>query len=214
MSLKKRTFSDQACSLNCQSNNNIYYMGAKQSSTAQLVPPATKRKRTNPIVHQETKAQQQQHHHYQQQQKQQQQQNQQQQQHQQQQQQQQQHLHHHQQQQQHLQHLQQHHSGSNRNRAVQSAPQSPQFNEQQCLQWFEQYRDPESPLIITPEGTQKFFDDLGISVEDVIILAIAWKMNASTMGEEIEKEAREISLQILLLLIITINTFIWIILLD
>lgn len=42
-----------------------------------------------------------------------------------------------------------------------------QFNEQLCLQWFQQYADPDTPKLISPEGTQQFLKDLGISVEEV-----------------------------------------------
>ncbi|CAO3587018.1 unnamed protein product [Absidia cylindrospora] len=66
---------------------------------------------------------------------------------------------------------------------VQHAPQpSLLFNEQQCLQWFQYYADPDTPMTISPEGMQRFLEDLGISVEDKMAIVIAWKLNASTMG--------------------------------
>ncbi|ORZ17303.1 Cullin binding-domain-containing protein [Absidia repens] len=66
---------------------------------------------------------------------------------------------------------------------VQHAPQtSLMFNEQQCLQWFQYYADPDTPMSISPEGMQRFLEDLGISVEDKMAIVIAWKLNASTMG--------------------------------
>ncbi|ORE04626.1 hypothetical protein BCV72DRAFT_12201 [Rhizopus microsporus var. microsporus] len=57
-----------------------------------------------------------------------------------------------------------------------------QFNKQQCEQLFKHYADPDIPDTITPDGTRQFFEDLGLSIEDVLIFAIAWKMHTSTMG--------------------------------
>ncbi|KAI9314795.1 Cullin binding-domain-containing protein, partial [Dichotomocladium elegans] len=47
---------------------------------------------------------------------------------------------------------------------------------------FSRYADPHSPNIISPEGTQQFFEDLGLSIEDELVIAFAWKMNLTTMG--------------------------------
>ncbi|KAI8974472.1 hypothetical protein BDB01DRAFT_728997, partial [Pilobolus umbonatus] len=47
---------------------------------------------------------------------------------------------------------------------------------------FNHYADPDVPNMITPDGTRQFFEDLGLSIEDVLIFAIAWKMQTSTMG--------------------------------
>ncbi|KAL7323636.1 hypothetical protein PS15p_210259 [Mucor circinelloides] len=58
----------------------------------------------------------------------------------------------------------------------------PKFNTQQCEQLFQRYADQDSPDVITPDGTRQFFEDLGLSIEDVLIFAIAWKMHTSTMG--------------------------------
>ncbi|CEP15828.1 hypothetical protein [Parasitella parasitica] len=40
----------------------------------------------------------------------------------------------------------------------------------------------DSPNKITPDGNRQFFEDLGLSIEDSLIFAIAWKMHTSTMG--------------------------------
>ncbi|CEG83429.1 hypothetical protein RMATCC62417_17351 [Rhizopus microsporus] len=42
-----------------------------------------------------------------------------------------------------------------------------QFNKQQCEQLFKHYADPDIPDTITPDGTRQFFEDLGLSIEDV-----------------------------------------------
>ncbi|KAI9497350.1 hypothetical protein BDB00DRAFT_620330 [Zychaea mexicana] len=57
----------------------------------------------------------------------------------------------------------------------------PQFNEQACQRWFEQYADPDTPNMISPEGMQRFFEDLGLSLEDVLGIVFAWKIKAETM---------------------------------
>ncbi|KAI7887225.1 hypothetical protein K492DRAFT_121582, partial [Lichtheimia hyalospora FSU 10163] len=48
---------------------------------------------------------------------------------------------------------------------------------------FNKYADPDTPDTISPEGMQRFFEDLGLSVEDVLVIAFAWKMNLQTMGK-------------------------------
>ena len=42
-----------------------------------------------------------------------------------------------------------------------------QFDRQRCAQLFQQYAEPDSPDTITPDGTKQFFEDLGLSIEDV-----------------------------------------------
>ncbi|CDS05733.1 hypothetical protein LRAMOSA08261 [Lichtheimia ramosa] len=64
----------------------------------------------------------------------------------------------------------------------------PQFDEQQCRLLFKKYADPDTPDTISPEGMQRFFEDLGLSVEDVLVIAFAWKMNLQTMGYITENE--------------------------
>ncbi|KAI9304064.1 Cullin binding-domain-containing protein, partial [Cunninghamella echinulata] len=53
---------------------------------------------------------------------------------------------------------------------------------------FQQYSDPDTPKIISPEGTQQFLQDLGISVEEKLAIVIAWKLNAATMGYITQEE--------------------------
>ncbi|KAI8364365.1 Cullin binding-domain-containing protein, partial [Radiomyces spectabilis] len=47
---------------------------------------------------------------------------------------------------------------------------------------FQRYCDSDNPNIIGPEGSQQFFQDLDLSIESVMVIALAWKMNMSTMG--------------------------------
>ena len=42
-----------------------------------------------------------------------------------------------------------------------------QFDEKQCIQLFNRYADTDTPDLISPEGTRQFFEDLGVSIEDV-----------------------------------------------
>ncbi|KAM3583039.1 hypothetical protein VKS41_004794 [Umbelopsis sp. WA50703] len=56
------------------------------------------------------------------------------------------------------------------------------FDRKQCMDWFEQYQDPDMLGTITPEGMTKFMNDLGVSLESVTVLVISWQLNASSMG--------------------------------
>ncbi|KAI8883006.1 hypothetical protein K501DRAFT_185471, partial [Backusella circina FSU 941] len=47
---------------------------------------------------------------------------------------------------------------------------------------FEKYRDPDDPTTISPEGCQRLFKDLGVSLESMVPLIIAWKLDAKRMG--------------------------------
>ncbi|OBZ88454.1 DCN1-like protein 4 [Choanephora cucurbitarum] len=58
----------------------------------------------------------------------------------------------------------------------------PKFDEKQCIQLFHHYADTDAPDLISPEGTRQFFEDLGVSIEDSLIFAIAWRMQISIMG--------------------------------
>ncbi|CAO3649368.1 unnamed protein product [Mucor fragilis] len=48
--------------------------------------------------------------------------------------------------------------------------------------WFQKYADKDDPNVIPPDGCQKFFGDLGVSLESVIPIIVGWKMGATTMG--------------------------------
>lgn len=47
-----------------------------------------------------------------------------------------------------------------------------QFDRKQCMDWFEQYQDPELLGTITPEGMTKFMNDVGVSLESVSITVL------------------------------------------
>ncbi|CAO3597124.1 unnamed protein product [Absidia cylindrospora] len=56
------------------------------------------------------------------------------------------------------------------------------FNEQVCLQWFQIYADPDMPTCISPEGTLRFLQDLGIAMDEKMVIVISWKLNVASMG--------------------------------
>ncbi|KAI9030981.1 Cullin binding-domain-containing protein [Phycomyces nitens] len=55
-------------------------------------------------------------------------------------------------------------------RQVQKEKEKPGFQESIARTWFERYRDEEETNMITPEGTQKFFEDIGVSLESTTLL--------------------------------------------
>ncbi|XP_037070058.1 DCN1-like protein 4 isoform X2 [Pollicipes pollicipes] len=56
------------------------------------------------------------------------------------------------------------------------------FNEKVCLEWFREYTTADEPDLLGPEGMERFCRDLGVQPEDVVMLVIAWKMDAKNMG--------------------------------
>lgn len=61
-------------------------------------------------------------------------------------------------------------------------PQKPKFDSTQCISWFRKYTDPSDPNVLGPEGMERFCADLKVDPEDIVLLIIAWKMNAKNMG--------------------------------
>jgi len=47
--------------------------------------------------------------------------------------------------------------------------------------WFDGYKDADED-VISPEGANRFFNDLGVSLENIQPLVVAWKLDASAMG--------------------------------
>ncbi|KAL1924324.1 uncharacterized protein VTP21DRAFT_7359 [Calcarisporiella thermophila] len=67
-------------------------------------------------------------------------------------------------------------------------PSASNFNERACIAWFNQYHDKENPEIMGPDGIEQFLSDLDLSLESPIALVIAWKLQASTMGQFTQQE--------------------------
>jgi len=47
---------------------------------------------------------------------------------------------------------------------------------------FEKYKDPDNPNQIGPDGIEGLCKDLGVDPDDVVILVLAWHLNAQSMG--------------------------------
>ncbi|XP_031637420.1 DCN1-like protein 4 isoform X2 [Contarinia nasturtii] len=56
------------------------------------------------------------------------------------------------------------------------------FNIKRCLSWFKQYTIAEEPDVLGPMQMEQFCSDIGVEPEDVVMLVIAYKMNARQMG--------------------------------
>ncbi|XP_049847448.1 DCN1-like protein 4 [Schistocerca gregaria] len=56
------------------------------------------------------------------------------------------------------------------------------FTQRRCVQLFREYTAPTEPDTLGPEGMEKFCADIGVEPENVVMLVLAWKMNARQMG--------------------------------
>ncbi|NP_001233035.1 uncharacterized protein LOC100163728 isoform X1 [Acyrthosiphon pisum] len=54
------------------------------------------------------------------------------------------------------------------------------FNHKKCLSWYHKYTNDVGEL--GPEGMEKFCMDIGVDPEDLVMLVLAWKMSAKSMG--------------------------------
>ncbi|XP_033109029.1 DCN1-like protein 4 [Anneissia japonica] len=54
------------------------------------------------------------------------------------------------------------------------------FSSKRCLAWFEEYKDTDDS--VGPEGMEKFCEDIGVEPENIVMLIIAWKLEAYQMG--------------------------------
>ncbi|XP_035618401.1 DCN1-like protein 5 isoform X1 [Oncorhynchus tshawytscha] len=55
-----------------------------------------------------------------------------------------------------------------------------QFSNKKCLAWFYEYTGPDE--VLGPEGMEKFCEDIGVEPENIIMLVLAWKLEAPNMG--------------------------------
>mmetsp|Transcript_38766 Transcript_38766/g.51079 ORF Transcript_38766/g.51079 Transcript_38766/m.51079 type:complete len:264 (+) Transcript_38766:113-904(+) len=62
-----------------------------------------------------------------------------------------------------------------------AAPAVPQVDTTAINNWFNRYQDEDDPDTITDDGITRFCEELGIDTQDVVVLVISWKMQASTM---------------------------------
>lgn len=56
------------------------------------------------------------------------------------------------------------------------------FNAKRCLSWFKQYTTPNEPDVLGPDAMEQFCKDICVEPENVVMLVIAYKMNARQMG--------------------------------
>ncbi|XP_022250562.1 DCN1-like protein 4 isoform X1 [Limulus polyphemus] len=56
------------------------------------------------------------------------------------------------------------------------------FSQKKCIALFREYTSIDDPDIIGPDGMEKFCEDIGVEPEDVVMLVLAWKMEAKQMG--------------------------------
>nr|XP_021508504.1 DCN1-like protein 5 isoform X1 [Meriones unguiculatus] len=55
-----------------------------------------------------------------------------------------------------------------------------EFSRKKCLAWFYEYAGPDE--VVGPEGMEKFCEDIGVEPENIIMLVLAWKLEAESMG--------------------------------
>lgn len=56
------------------------------------------------------------------------------------------------------------------------------FSQKRCLAWFREYTSPDDPDTLGPDGMEKFCEDIGVEPENVVMLVLAFKMQARQMG--------------------------------
>jgi len=54
------------------------------------------------------------------------------------------------------------------------------FSSKQCVAWFQEYTGHDD--VIGPEGMEKFCEDIGVEPENIVMLSLAWKLEAKQMG--------------------------------
>ena len=56
------------------------------------------------------------------------------------------------------------------------------FSSKKCVAWFHEYTTPDQQDVIGPEGMEKFCEDIGVEPENIVMLSLAWKLEAAQMG--------------------------------
>lgn len=57
-----------------------------------------------------------------------------------------------------------------------------EFSQKRCITWFQEYTSADDPELIGPDGMEKFCEDIGVEPENIVMLVVAWKMDAKQMG--------------------------------
>ncbi|KAJ0410945.1 hypothetical protein ATCC90586_004298 [Pythium insidiosum] len=71
---------------------------------------------------------------------------------------------------------------------IDSSQDDPSVSAEAIDGWFDQYADPEDEDTINDDGILKFCEDIGVDAQDIVVLVIAWKMEAAYMGVFTRKE--------------------------
>ncbi|CAG0915151.1 unnamed protein product [Notodromas monacha] len=71
--------------------------------------------------------------------------------------------------------------------AFQRVARSGDFSQRRCTAWFHEYTCG-AGTSLGPDGMEKFCQDLGVEPENIVMLVLAWQMNASQMGYFSEPE--------------------------
>ncbi|KAB0796428.1 hypothetical protein PPYR_10489 [Photinus pyralis] len=71
---------------------------------------------------------------------------------------------------------------SNGSRRFSRVEEIPSFSQKRCLAWFREYTNPDDPDMLGPDGMEKFCEDIGVEPENVVMLVLAYKMQARQMG--------------------------------
>jgi len=58
----------------------------------------------------------------------------------------------------------------------------PSYSHKRCSAWFQEYTSADDPELLGPEGMEKFCEDVGVEPENIVMLVLAWKMDAKQMG--------------------------------
>ncbi|XP_010793272.1 DCN1-like protein 4 isoform X3 [Gymnodraco acuticeps] len=57
------------------------------------------------------------------------------------------------------------------------------FSSKRCLEWFYEYAGEKCcDDVVGPEGMEKLCEDIGVEPENVVMLVLAWKLDAQSMG--------------------------------
>ncbi|XP_048589133.1 uncharacterized protein LOC116618188 isoform X2 [Nematostella vectensis] len=56
------------------------------------------------------------------------------------------------------------------------------FSLRRCRSWFQHYAGKDDPETIGPEGIEKLCQDLDVDPENIVMLVLAWKLQAETLG--------------------------------
>lgn len=55
------------------------------------------------------------------------------------------------------------------------------FNGKQCIAWFHEYTGPDEDTL-GPDGMEKFCEDIGVEPENIVMLSLAYTLDAKSMG--------------------------------